>query len=132
MIQSFDTQQLRIHDTATGRLRQQHSAQPGATITSLDWGYYGASVQDSQSGSKKKRKRSQPALEEIVVAYGTSTSEVCMFSPAEGRVVGRLNGAHEKGVRDFKFSREDPSVGWSIGGDSRLVQWDLSSGQSIR
>ncbi|KAK5233292.1 Small subunit (SSU) processome component [Exophiala xenobiotica] len=126
VIQSFDSQQLRIHDTTTGRLRCQHETRPGSRVTCLDWGYYGQK-------QNKKRKRGQDKAEGAVVAYGTSTAEICMFSPAEGKVVGTLSGGHERAVTDFKFS---PSTeyreGWSIGEDQKLIQWDLSKNQAIR
>lgn len=133
VIQSFDSQQLRIHDTDTGRLRCQHETTPGIKITSLDWGYYGAAFREQrQSASKKKRKRDQDNAIGAVLAYGTNTSEICMFSPSEGKIVGTLSGVHEKGVKDFRFSTSDYLEAWSIGGDGKLVQWDLSTHQPTR
>ncbi len=55
-----------------------------------------------------------------------------MFSPSEAKIVGKLSGAHERGVKDFRFYGEDYLGGWSIGGDSKLVQWDLKTEQAIR
>lgn len=56
-----------------------------------------------------------------------------MYSPAEDKVVATLSGAHEGGIKDFKFTAGRTSgQGWSIGGDKKLVQWDLRTGQSIR
>lgn len=133
VIQSFDSQQLRLHDVKTGRLRQQHSARSGITITCLDWGYYGTSYREGRLGSsKKKRKRAQHSAEDVVVAYGTSDSEICMYSPAEGRLVGILPKAHEHGIKDFRFGADDNLKAWSIGGDGELVQWDLAKDQAIR
>ncbi|KIV83876.1 hypothetical protein PV11_05865 [Exophiala sideris] len=127
VIQSFDSQQLRIHETSTGRLRCQHETRPGSRITSLDWGYYGRDQKQ-----QKKRKR-QDNAEGAVVAYGTSTSEICMFSPAEGKVVGTLSGEHERAITDFKFSpATDYKEGWSIGEDAKLIQWDLIQNKAIR
>jgi U3 small nucleolar RNA-associated protein 5 len=133
VIQSFDAQHLRIHDTNTGRLRCQHEVKPGSKISCLDWGYYGAAYRaERQSSSKKKRKRDQDNHEGAVVAYGTSTSEICIFSPTEGKIVGMLRGAYERGVTDFRFSRADYNDGWSLGDGAKLVQWDLSENQPIR
>jgi U3 small nucleolar RNA-associated protein 5 len=97
----------------------------------LDWGFYGALYRERQL-SKKKRKRDQNNNDGAVVAYGTNTSQICMFSPTEGRVVGTLSGGHERGVRAFKFSPADYLHAWSIGEDAKLVQWDLSKDQPIR
>jgi U3 small nucleolar RNA-associated protein 5 len=55
-----------------------------------------------------------------------------MFSPSEGKVTGRLSGPHERGIKDFKFYGEDYLGGWSVGGDGKLVQWDLRTNQAIR
>lgn len=133
VIQSFDSQQLRIHDTSSGRLRCQHDTKPGAKITSLDWGYYGSAFHDQRQGSdKRKRKRDNAVSECAVVAYATSASEIHFFSPAEGKVVGTLVGGHDRGIRDFKFTPGEYKQGWSIGDDSVLVQWDLVKGRPIR
>ncbi|ETI20226.1 hypothetical protein G647_08260 [Cladophialophora carrionii CBS 160.54] len=129
VIQSFDSHQLRIHDTSTGRLRSQHETK--SKITSLDWGFYGSAYRERQQ-SKKKRKREQTSNDGAVVAYGTNTSQICMFSPTEGRVVGTLSGGHERGIKAFKFSPTDYLQAWSIGEDAKLIQWDLLNDQPIR
>ena len=68
-----------------------------------------------------------------IVAFGTSDSEIHLFSPAESKVLKVLNGAHTHGVRDFKFREAGlQAEGWSIGGDARLVQWDLRKGLAIQ
>src|SRR4051794_22867175 len=104
VIQGFESQHLRIHDTNTGRLRCEHAAGVSRKITSLDWGYYGTTYRDQHSqSSKKKRKRDPTNAASVVVAFGTSQSEICMFSPSEAKVVGKLSGPHEQGVKDFKF-----------------------------
>ena len=69
----------------------------------------------------------------VVVALGTSDSQVNMFSPVEGKVVGCLKEAHTQGIRDFKFADNGATAqGWSIGGDGRLVQWDLRKNRVLR
>ena len=129
VIQSFESQQLRIHDTNTSRLRCVHSAKPNAKINCLDWGLYSKAKSKSRRSSKKSNI---DANEDVVVAYGTSESEVCMLSPVEGKLVGNLTGGHERGVYDFKFSQHQSNEAWSIGGDSTLVQWDLKANQPVR
>ncbi|KAJ6101094.1 hypothetical protein N7499_000724 [Penicillium canescens] len=140
VIQGLDAQHIRIHDTNTGRLQCEHALGPKETVTSLDWGYYGGSGK-GRDQSKKKRKRGSDvngAIDgldqgDIVVAFGTSTSDIRMYSPSEDKVVGTLTGAHEKGIKDFKFTADRPGQeAWSIGGDNKLVQWDLRTGQSIK
>jgi U3 small nucleolar RNA-associated protein 5 len=122
----------------------EHAVHPGESITSLDWGYHG-NAQQQHSHAKKKRKRSSSgvngvvvaydnsAASDVVVAFGTSTSEIRMYSPAEDKVIGCLSGGHERGIKDFKFTaQKHGQEGWSIGGDGKLIQWDLPKGRSIR
>ena len=124
VIQSFDSQQLRIHDTTTGRLRSQHTAKPGCRITCLDWGH----ARSPQKGGQKPKSRKK---DDIMLAYGTSTSDVCLFSPTEGRVLAELSGQHERGVLDLKFA-EDTNDLWSIGGDGKLVQWNIETKKALQ
>ena len=135
VIQGLDSHQLRIHDTITGRLKCEHAVGSRASITCLTWGYYGSSAKgSSQTFARKKRKRSEDANgitdhNDAVVAIGTTLSEVHFFSPSEGRVVELLTGAHTQGIQDFKFVDDGTSsVGWSLGGDGKLVRWNLRDG----
>ena len=66
------------------------------------------------------------------MAYGLSTSEICIFSPTQSKIVGKLSGVHEQGIKDFQFVVDDQSQGWSIGGDGKLVQWDVASNKAVR
>ncbi|PGG96778.1 hypothetical protein AJ79_09461 [Helicocarpus griseus UAMH5409] len=139
VIQGLDSQHLRVHDVSSGRLQCEHAVNPREAITSLDWGYYYGGG-DRDQHAKKKRKRSSSGVNgvesaDVVIAFGTSSSDIRMYSPAEDKVVGTLSGGHEKGVRDFKFTVDAAGAGaegWSIGGDGKLVQWDLRAGRSIR
>jgi hypothetical protein len=142
VIHGLESQHLRIHDTNTGRLRFDHAIGSKASINSLDWGHFGRKGSDhDEQPHKKKRKRNEqvngivPAeeVQDVVVALGTSDSDIQMFSPTENKIVGILRGGHDRGVRDFKFTRQAPCTeGWSIGGDGKLVQWDLRRSRSIR
>ncbi|PYI22527.1 NUC189-domain-containing protein [Aspergillus violaceofuscus CBS 115571] len=138
VIQGLGAQHLRIHDTNTGRLQCEHVLGPKEIVTSLDWGYF-AGRQKDKDQSKKKRKRNSDinggAFDQgdVVVAFGTNTSEIRMYSPVDDKIVGTLVGGHDKGIKDFKFTISRPGQeGWSIGGDSKLVQWDLRTGQRTR
>jgi U3 small nucleolar RNA-associated protein 5 len=142
VIQGLDAHHLRIHDINTGRLQCEHAVAPKESITSLDWGhYYGGRSRDREQQSKKKRKRNSDingAVDgvdggDVVVAFGTTTSEIRMYSPIEDKLIATLSGGHDGGIRDFKFTAGRSSTdGWSIGGDNKLVQWDLRTGHSIR
>lgn len=133
VIQGLESEQLRIHDTNNSRLRCRHNVAAKSRITSLDWGYYNSFPQErQQGGDNKKRKREGHQFESVVVAYGTTTSEICMFSISEAKIVGKLAGGHDRGVRDFQFCRHDYSEGWSAGGDRNLLQWDIPQGVAKR
>lgn len=68
-----------------------------------------------------------------MLAFGTSDSEIHIFSPAEAKMVGSLKGGHTQGIRDFKFVDYGlDAQGWSVGGDGKLVQWNLKTYRSIR
>ena len=142
VIQSLDSQHLRIHETTAGRLRCEHAIKSRASITCLDWGYHGENHRDRHhQESKKKRKRnelvngdgSSSKLGDCVVAFGTTDSEIHLFSPAEARILKTLDRNHTHGVRDFKFKEYGlHAEGWSAGGDAKLVQWDLRTGRATR
>ncbi|KAL6717411.1 Small subunit (SSU) processome component [Lecanora helva] len=142
VIQSFDSQHLRVHETTTGRLRCEHTIPARASITCLDWGYYtGFHGERSAEGSKRKRKRTELVNGDIpssgngdaAIAFGTSDSKIYLFSPAESKLVRTFEGAHTNGVRDFKFSNHGlHAEAWSIGGDAKAVHWDLKKGKAIR
>ncbi|KAE8325019.1 Dip2/Utp12 family-domain-containing protein [Aspergillus sergii] len=141
VIQGLGAQHLRIHDTNTGRLQCEHVLGPKETVTSLDWGYYPGRQKDRDQQSKKKRKRHSDVngsaggfdQGDVVVAFGTSASDIRMYSPTEDKIVGTLAGAHDEGVKDFKFTLGKPAQeGWSVGGDNKLVQWDLRTGKSTK
>ncbi|BCS20641.1 small subunit (SSU) processome component [Aspergillus puulaauensis] len=136
VIHGLEGQNLRIHDTNTGRLQCEHVLGPKELVTSLDWGHHAG----RRDQSKKKRKRPSDVngaadgldQSDVVVAFGTNTSDIRMYSPAEDKIVGTLAGGHTGGIRDFKFTADRPQEGWSIGGDNKLVQWDLATGQTTR
>ncbi|KAI4186390.1 MAG: hypothetical protein LQ346_005690 [Caloplaca aetnensis] len=142
VVRGLDSQQIRIHDTASGRLRCEHAIAPKATINCLDWGYYGDRPwEDHQRDLKKKRKRTEQVngvanvdnAQDVVLAFGTSDSDVHFYSPAAAKVIGTLKNAHTQGIRDFKFVDAGRGAeGWSIGGDGKLVHWDLRKGKSTR
>jgi len=138
VIQGLDSQQLRIHDISTGRLKYEHSLD-GARISCLDWGYYGATGGEERAPAKKRRKNSAGDVEaeadaaDGVVAIGTSGDNIQLFSPGKSRVVAILSGSHAEGVRDFKFV--DYGLlhkAWSLGGDGKLVEWNLQDSTAMR
>lgn len=136
-ILGLDAQRLRIHDTATARLRCEHTFDKGVWVNSLSWGSLPTS--DDRTGAKKKRKRIAATNGDdasglaAVIAIATNTSSILLFSPSEGTVVGALEGGHIGEVRQFVFSGEaEEGKGWSCGNDGKLVEWDLRRKITLR
>lgn len=140
VIQVFDSQHLRIHDSATGRLCCDHAITSKAAITCLHWGSLGKGPSGKEVPSKKRKRDSlvnglgREKGTDVVLAYGTSDSEIKFYSPAKAAIVGALEGVHTQGIKVFRFSSRDgkPAQGWSVGGDGKLVQWDIQKGTTIR
>ena len=141
IIQGLDSQHLRIHHTS-GDLRGDHALASRANITCLDWGYYGQHHgEHSQQDPSRKRKRSGQVNgngpgrhgKDVVVAFGTSESQIQFYSPSEAKIVGELKNGHSNGINDFKFVRDGANdEAWSCGGDRLLIQWNLRKGRISR
>ena len=140
VIQVIGVQHLRVHDTVTGHLRCHLPIPPKTTVTCLDWGSYGKSNSGKETSSKKRKRDglvNGAGIEkgaDVVLAYGTNHAEIKLYSPAKAEVVGALEGIHTQGIKLFRFSTAEgrPAEGWSLGGDGKLVQWDLRKCTSIR
>ena len=110
-------------------------------MNSLNWGYYGQSDDDRHHAERRrKRKRAESNFGydpnemsgEVALAFGTSDSQI-QFLSLDGKIIGTLQGAHTLGVRDFKFEDLGKSgKGWSVGGDGKIMQWDLHEGKCIK
>ncbi|MCJ1280736.1 Small subunit (SSU) processome component [Xylographa opegraphella] len=140
VIQGFDSQQLRIHDTTTGRLNCAEAPKGSKTrINCLEWGYYASAEQEHyHEPPSKKRKRLDKVNgslkhHQVVVAIGTSSGDIQFFSAAEGKYVKTLIDQHVQGIRNFKFLDDGlSSQAWSLGEDSKLVQWNLKTGIAVK
>ena len=131
VIQGFESEHLRVHDTTTGSLRCEHPVSAGTKITCLDFGFY-TQPNDSQKDKKRKRENVDEKRGTPIVAFGTSTNNICFLSTAEDKVLYELAGGHSRGIRDFKFNHENLEEAWSIGGDNKLVQWNTSQQKPLR
>lgn len=142
IIQGLDSQHLRVHDTSTGKLQCEHAIGSNATINCLDWGYYGDTHRDQhvQHSSKKRKRRKETDdhdmetnAKDVVLAVGTSDSEINIYSVTKAKIVKVLKGPHTQGIKDFKFADDGRTQeGWSVGGDGKFIQWDLLKGTVLR
>lgn len=129
VVQGLDAQVLRIHDTTSGLLTSQHSIHGGA-ISCLAWGNYYGDASDDRSSKRRKtiKGASNDQHGDVVVAIGLANEpRIELYSPAKGKIVASLANAHGHGIRDFCFSSSDRKA-WSLGGDGKLVEWNLEDG----
>ena len=140
VIQSLDADRLRIHDTVSGALRCEYTPQR-IKITCLDWGCYGPRHDDGGKSRKKRRKLEQQMNgdatshggDDMVVALGTDRAEVELYSPAEVKVIATLRDGHAQGIVNIRFQNHGQSSrAWSLGGDERLVEWDVMQRSILR
>ena len=132
VIRGIDNEHLRIHDTSSGLLRNDYSLKSDASITCLQWGRCPNEEGNHGTSNSRKRKRSKPSADPVL-AFGTSLSEINFYSPQEAKIVGILKNGHAQGIKDFKFVGDGlEGEAWSVGGDSKLVQWNLAKRSSVR
>lgn len=138
VIQSLDSQQLRIHDTLSGRLKSEYS--PSRTrINCISWGRYTPDGRNGDSQPAKKRRKHGAATVSdtspgvVVIAVGTNNERIDFFAPLESRVVTTLAPAHPHGTRAIEFRNDGlHSEAWSLGADGTLMQWDIATGERVR
>ena len=138
VIQGLDGQPLRIHEVISGTLKCERTI-PRANITCLDWGYYGSKHRSSEKHAKKKRRKLEASNgdsshgEDVVLALGTNHSEIHLFSPVKDEILAVLKEGHTLGIKDFKFKDfGSSSEAWSLGGDGKLVQWNVRKHKVVR
>ena len=139
-ILGLDSQQLRVHDTLTGKLRCEYAFDKGAACNSLAWGTLSTEGHDGGGKSKKQKKRKRPSSTDggdiesdsiAILALGMNKGSILLYSPTEGALMGSLDGGHIGEVTCFKFARKS-SKGWSCGTDGKLVEWDLKRKTPLR
>lgn len=133
LIDGVDSQRLRVHDSANGRLRCDYAIDRGVTCNSLSW-----STLDDGGKKKRKRKRVEEGnvkgdVDNVVIALGTNKGSILLFSPTEASLIGKLEGGHVGAVADFKFAGGGKGYsGWSCGSDGKLVEWNWKTQQVVR
>lgn len=65
-----------------------------------------------------------------VIALGTHSGSIHMFSLSHGSIVKKLSQAHTTPVLDFVVTKTG-SRGYSIAEDNYIVEWDIDEGKEL-
>ncbi|KAI9321044.1 WD40-repeat-containing domain protein [Dichotomocladium elegans] len=127
---SVDRHRLRIFSTRSGTVSNDYSAENKERFTSLTWG---AVVDNGNLGHPTevkpgKKRRTKDTIQ--VVALGTHTGSILIYSLAHGMIVKRLADAHTTPVADFVLNRAG-TKGYSIAEDGYIVEWDIEQEKEI-
>ncbi|KAI5298302.1 hypothetical protein KEM56_004162, partial [Ascosphaera pollenicola] len=130
----LDAQCLRIHEVSSLRLVAEHALAPKEQLLSLDWGLAEGPAAAAASASAKKRRRtsSVSSSSASVVAFGTNTGAVKIYSPAENKLVAVLDGQHDRPVVDVKFTAGSSDELYSLAADGKLCRWDVKSAKCTK
>lgn len=136
---------LKIWDTQTGKLHQDYTPQSHlASLGScLQWAPFKMRQGGGGGGTKKKKKpRIDPtadlstsfsaesiAVEALhLVAWGTDSGDILLYSFAKGELHNRLVGGHSNSrVNDLCWSADGTKL-FSCGEDRLLAEWDVIAG----
>ncbi|RIA95750.1 WD40-repeat-containing domain protein [Glomus cerebriforme] len=125
--QSVDRHRLRIFDTHTGTVNNDFSSESEEKFNCLTWGKIDLNKKvDTPSPKKKKRFSSEIEQCIKVIALGSQTGSVIIYSISHGSVIKTLNGTHTSPVNDFVFTK-DGKRGFSCGEDMSIVEWNIDN-----
>uniref|UniRef100_A0A4W4H0T5 WD repeat domain 43 n=1 Tax=Electrophorus electricus TaxID=8005 RepID=A0A4W4H0T5_ELEEL len=121
---------LRIWSTDSRALHQEYvpSAHLSATCTCVAWGPCRATKEGPQ---RKKRKfdTGHVAEQTDLLALGTASGTVLIYSMVKGDLHCTLDGGHNDGVNCVQWHPED-SLFYSGSDDTHIVEWDLQTGRT--
>ncbi|KAI8148900.1 WD40-repeat-containing domain protein [Fennellomyces sp. T-0311] len=121
---SIGRHQLRIFNTRSGTVSNDYSSENKESFTSLSWGNVVDSGDLGKPGDSKANKRRKSHNTTKVVALGTNTGAIVIYSLAHGSVVKRLTNAHTTPVADFVLNKAG-TKGYSVAEDNYIVEWDI-------
>ncbi|CDS12896.1 hypothetical protein LRAMOSA05080 [Lichtheimia ramosa] len=127
---SVDRHRLRIFSTRSGTVSNDYSAENKERFTCLSWGSVidNGGLGQSHDGKAGKKRRTHDTLK--VVALGTNTGNILLYSLAHGSIVKRLSDAHTMPVTDFVLNKAG-TKGYSISEDNYVVEWDIEHEKEI-
>lgn len=120
---------LKLWETSTGKLKQEYtpSSHLSATCTCLSWG---PTRHDFASPRKKKRQKTSDdaasAISEAgLLAMGTASGTVLLYSVAKGDLHAELSDGHSNTVNGLSWHAESDSL-FSCSDDQHIVHWNVS------
>ncbi|CAN7939132.1 unnamed protein product [Ixodes hexagonus] len=121
---------LKLWECSSGKLKQEYtpSSHLSATCTCLSWG---PTRHDFASPKKKKRPKTGDAAagaiaEAGLLAMGTASGTVLLYSTAKGDLHSQLSNGHTAAVRGLSWHAESDSL-FSCSDDQHVVHWSVSS-----
>jgi len=136
---------LKVWDTQSGKLHQDYT--PSSHLASLgsclQWAPFKMRQGGGGGGTKKKKKQKidsassattpsaeTTAVESLhLVAWGTDSGHILLYSFAKGELHNRLVGGHSNArVNDLCWSTDGTKL-FSCGEDRQLAEWDVVAGK---
>ncbi|KAI8980524.1 WD40-repeat-containing domain protein [Pilobolus umbonatus] len=126
---AMDRHRLRIFNVRSGTVMNDYSSHE--KYTSLTWGYMKdtGELQASTVQAFKKKKTGNSLTR--IIALGTQTGSIYLYSLSHGDIVKKLSFAHTTPIVDFVM-KKDGSRGYSVAEDSYIVEWNIEEGKEIR
>ncbi|KAI9023879.1 WD40-repeat-containing domain protein [Phycomyces nitens] len=128
----IDRHRLRIFNVRSGTVNNDHTGDKKEKFTSLTWGHVRDDGELGQAPESKgsKRRRGLANLNKVV-ALGTNTGTVVMYSLVHGAIVKRLAGAHTMPILDFILNKTG-TKGYSLAEDNYIVEWDIEQEKEVK
>ncbi|KAG0178759.1 WD repeat-containing protein 43 [Apophysomyces sp. BC1034] len=127
----IDRHRLRIFNVRSGTVNNDYASENKEQFTSLTWGNIIDSGDLGQTMDSKINKKRKTAALTKVVALGTHTGAIVLYSLVHGAIVRRLSGAHTMPVTDFVIHKAG-TKGFSVSEDNYIVEWNIEEAREVR
>ncbi|GES86925.1 WD repeat-containing protein 43 [Rhizophagus clarus] len=125
--QSVDRHRLRVFDTHVGTVINDFSSETEEKFNCLTWGKIDLNKKVDAPSPKKKKKLSPENEQYIkVIALGSQTGSIIIYSISHGSVIKTLSGTHTSPINDFIFTKECKK-GYSCSEDMNIVEWNIDN-----
>ncbi|XP_064600554.1 WD repeat-containing protein 43-like isoform X2 [Liolophura sinensis] len=120
---------IKIWETETGVLRQEYtpSSHLSAACTCLVWCPTRTSEESPRKKKKKRsRQKSESGSDADLIALGTTSGAVLLYSYLNGDLQTQLESSHADRINDVCWSPDGEDV-FACSNDHHITQWDVSS-----